>query len=163
VFSGVVPVGAKLESSRAFAVAVALGAAVTDKLIAPRRASQPSTSKEVPPTTHVVAARIGTAKTNEARRYKGIHIVTPDWLWCCAERWDRVDERLFKLCNKSTVLRHPPSHISTERDSEGSSNPEQAQDDDEAFLPEGQAGESLKYPKLQMKAYNQDFKMIPLH
>lgn len=139
VFSGVVPVGSKLEHSRAFGVAVSLGATVTDKFITPRKASQPSTSKELQPTTHVVAARLGTAKTNEGRRYKGVHIVTPDWLWCCAERWDHVDERLFNLCKKSTVRRHPPAHLATDIDSEGSSNQEQAQDDD-AFLSDEKSG-----------------------
>lgn len=26
-----------------------------------------------------------------------VHVVTPEWLWTCAERWERVDERLFPL------------------------------------------------------------------
>lgn len=26
-----------------------------------------------------------------------LHVVTPDWLWTCAERWERVDERLYPL------------------------------------------------------------------
>ena len=60
-------------------------------------------------TTHLVAARLGTAKVksinyfkskfkngnyfqvNDARKFSGnIHIVTPDWLWSCSERWERV-------------------------------------------------------------------------
>ena len=53
--------------------------------------------------THLIAARLGTAKVNEARRLKspGIKIVTPDWLWCCAERWEHIDERLFPLEKKT--------------------------------------------------------------
>ncbi len=43
-----------------------------------------------------------------------IHVVTPDWLWTCAERWERVDERLFPLTKTSQVTLKPPSHcIST--------------------------------------------------
>jgi len=54
----------------------------------------------------VVAASYGTQKVREASRYANqldarknpyVHIVTPHWLLCCAERWDWVDERLFKL------------------------------------------------------------------
>lgn len=26
-----------------------------------------------------------------------LHVVTPEWLWTCAERWERVDERLYPL------------------------------------------------------------------
>ena len=53
--------------------------------------------------THLIAARLGTAKVNEARRHKSsaIKIVTPDWLWCCAERWEHIDERLFPLEKKT--------------------------------------------------------------
>ena len=32
-----------------------------------------------------------------SRRLKGIHVVTPDWLWACAERWEKVEEKLFPL------------------------------------------------------------------
>lgn len=34
---------------------------------------------------------------------KGIHVVIPHWLWSCAERWERVDERVFEL-NKETEI-----------------------------------------------------------
>ena len=34
---------------------------------------------------------------NEAKKLGNVHIVTPDWLWSCAERWAKVDESLFKL------------------------------------------------------------------
>ncbi|XP_071444503.1 RNA polymerase II subunit A C-terminal domain phosphatase [Hetaerina americana] len=63
--------------------------------------NEPEKSKKT--TTHLVAARLGTYKVNQAKRIKGtsLHIVTPDWLWCCAERWEKVDERLFPL-NRST-------------------------------------------------------------
>lgn len=41
-------------------------------------------------------------------------IVTPNWLWKCAERWERVEERLFPLTKETekTVQRVPPLHCS---------------------------------------------------
>ena len=41
-----------------------------------------------------------------------IQIVTPNWLWCCAERWEHVDEDLFLLNNENEkdVRRNPPQH-----------------------------------------------------
>ena len=80
VFSGVIPTHIMLERSKPYLVAISLGAQVTDRI--------------TKCTTHLVAARTGTAKVNEARkRAKNVHLVTPDWLWCCAERWERIDER----------------------------------------------------------------------
>lgn len=26
-----------------------------------------------------------------------LHVVNPDWLWSCLERWDKVEEQLFPL------------------------------------------------------------------
>jgi RNA polymerase II subunit A-like phosphatase len=74
VFSGVIPTNIPVERSKPYLVARSLGAEVTERI----------TRK----TTHLVAARTGTAKVNEAKkRAKNVHLVTPDWLWCCAERW----------------------------------------------------------------------------
>lgn len=41
-------------------------------------------------------------------------IVTPNWLWKCAERWERVEERLFPLTKETEkkVQRVPPLHCS---------------------------------------------------
>merc|ERR1712039_1094783 len=66
-------------------------------------------------TTHLIAARLGTAKVNEARRLKssGIKVVTPDWLWCCAERWEHIDERLLPLEKMTPVTLRPPAHCSS--------------------------------------------------
>jgi hypothetical protein len=36
-------------------------------------------------------------QVSEAKRMAGVRIVTPDWLWACAERWEKVDERLYPL------------------------------------------------------------------
>lgn len=85
VFSGLVPSHVPLQRSRAYAVAQSLGATVSAEVTAE--------------TTHLVAARAGTAKVNSSRRQKGVHIVTPLWLWQCAERWEKVDERLYPLGN----------------------------------------------------------------
>lgn len=80
VFSGLVPTHTPLEKSRTYLVARSMGAQVTQDL--------------TPETTHLVAVRPGTAKVNAARRAaRNVFIVTPDWLWCCAERWEKVDER----------------------------------------------------------------------
>ena len=64
-------------------------------------------------TTHLVAARLGTAKVNDARKQGGISIVTPDWLWACSERWERVSEKLYTLTKHSSVTRRPPAHCSS--------------------------------------------------
>ena len=104
-----------LERSKPFLLARSLGASVRTQVTRD--------------TTHLVAARMGTAKVrmlmiiiviiaraeislvtiiviiaviilvvqvNDARRYGDkVHIVTPDWLWSCSERWERV--RIFYL------------------------------------------------------------------
>ncbi|XP_018333105.1 RNA polymerase II subunit A C-terminal domain phosphatase [Agrilus planipennis] len=98
-FSGLVPTHIKLEQSKAFQIARSLGAEVTQDL--------------EEDTTHLVAVRRGTAKVNAGRRKKNLHIVTPDWLWACAERWERASEKLFPLSNKGSKNRHPPPHCSS--------------------------------------------------
>ncbi|XP_063238173.1 RNA polymerase II subunit A C-terminal domain phosphatase isoform X2 [Bacillus rossius redtenbacheri] len=96
VLSGLVPTHVTLEKSRPFLVARSLGAEVTTDV--------------TPRTTHLVAVRPGTAKVNSARRARKVRVVTADWLWSCAERWERVDERLFPLNRKGLARRHPPPH-----------------------------------------------------
>lgn len=83
VFSGLVPSHIPLQESRAYLVAISLGAIVSADISSN--------------CTHLVAARPGTAKVNSSRRHKGIFIVTPLWLWHCAERWEKVDEKLYPL------------------------------------------------------------------
>lgn len=72
VFSGLVPTRTKLEHSKAYQVARSLGALVTQDL--------------EDDTTHLVAVRPGTVKVNAGKKKKNLKIVTPDWLWSCAER-----------------------------------------------------------------------------
>ena len=103
VFSGVIPTNIPLERSKPYLVARSLGAEVTDKI-----------NRK---TTHLVAARTGTAKVNEAKkRAKNVHLVTPDWLWCCAERWERIDERLYPLYKSAPITVKPPAHCSSPED-----------------------------------------------
>ncbi|KAJ8717992.1 hypothetical protein PYW07_005922 [Mythimna separata] len=106
VFSGLVPTHQRLETSRAYQVARSLGAEVT----------QDYSDK----TTHLVAVRAGTAKVNASRKIGSdgksnkLHVVTPDWLWTCAERWERVDERLYPLQRGGqSSSRRPPAHCSS--------------------------------------------------
>ncbi|XP_045502105.1 RNA polymerase II subunit A C-terminal domain phosphatase [Colias croceus] len=104
VFSGLVPTHQRLETSRAYLVARSLGAEVT----------QDFTEK----TTHLVAVRSGTAKVNASRRMgegkTKVHVVTPEWLWTCAERWERVEERLYPLQRGGqSSARRPPAHCSS--------------------------------------------------
>jgi len=60
----------------------------------------------------LVAATAWTVKEIAARKCKNINIVTPDWLWSCAERWECVDENLFPLdsTNRTNKMRVPPAH-----------------------------------------------------
>lgn len=97
VFSGLVPNQIKLEKSRAYLIARSLGANVTQQL-----------TEE---TTHLVASTAGTFKVNAARKLPNIRIVSPEWLWTCAERWECVDERLYPLDpKKASKTRQPPAH-----------------------------------------------------
>ena len=96
LFSGVFPTNTPPEKSRAYMVAQALGANVQTQFIA-REEDNKSQA-----TTHVVAAKLGTVKVNTALKQKGVHVVTPEWLWNCNDRWERVDERLFHLNEKNS-------------------------------------------------------------
>ncbi|XP_059474083.1 RNA polymerase II subunit A C-terminal domain phosphatase [Neocloeon triangulifer] len=98
VFSGVVPTHVSVNNSRYAQMARKLGATVAEQVVAGE-------------TTHLVAARHGTAKVNEARRAgSGIQVVSPEWLVCCSERWERVDERLFPI-PKSPKRVLPERHL----------------------------------------------------
>lgn len=97
VFSRLVPNQLKLEQSKAYLIAKSLGANVTQRL--------------TDETTHLVAATSGTFKEHAARKQPGISVVTPEWLWSCAERWECVEEKLFPLDPlKPSTMRQPPPH-----------------------------------------------------
>ncbi|KAI1285469.1 RNA polymerase II subunit A C-terminal domain phosphatase [Halotydeus destructor] len=91
VFSGVIPTNMPKEKNQAYVVAKALGANILNDVVL--------NGSPFEKTTHVVAAKFGTAKVNMALRNKkhGISIVNPLWLYECSERWEHVDEQLFAL------------------------------------------------------------------
>ncbi|XP_041104483.1 RNA polymerase II subunit A C-terminal domain phosphatase-like [Polyodon spathula] len=89
VFSGLYPTSYPMERTRECYHAVALGAKISKHLVL--------NAKDPNRTTHLIAARPGTEKVRQAQGYKHLHIVNPDWLWGCLERWERVEEQLFPL------------------------------------------------------------------
>lgn len=89
VFSGLYPTKYPMERTREYYHAKALGANIGKNLIL--KSQDPSW------TTHLIAARAGTEKVRQAQGCKHLHVVNPDWLWSCLERWERVDERLYPL------------------------------------------------------------------
>lgn len=113
-FSGLIPTHQKLHQSRAYKVARAFGAEVTQVREILYNFHfyysfvlcvfignmlwmlQDLTEK----TTHLVAIRKGTAKANLAKKNTNMQIVNPEWLWTCAERWEHVDERLFPVTSQ---------------------------------------------------------------
>ena len=42
----------------------------------------------------------------EARKMPGIKVVSPAWLWACAERWQWADETMFPPCFEHHVKPH---------------------------------------------------------
>ena len=92
VFSGVIPTNTPIERSREYLVARSLGATIGRSVIVD--------GSPLENTTHVVAAKMGTAKVNaalKASKKRKVYIVNPLWLSSCAERWERVSEQLFAL------------------------------------------------------------------
>ncbi|KAK2508415.1 hypothetical protein MC885_001464 [Smutsia gigantea] len=89
IFSGLHPTNFPVEKTREHYHATALGARILTQLVldpdAPDRA------------THLIAARSGTEKVRQAQESGQLHVVNPDWLWSCLERWDKVEEQLFPL------------------------------------------------------------------
>ncbi|KAM9434477.1 RNA polymerase II subunit A C-terminal domain phosphatase isoform 2-T2 [Clarias gariepinus] len=89
VFSGLYPTNYPMERTRESYHAKALGAKVSKNLVL--------SAKDPNSTTHLIAARAGTEKVRQAQACKHLHVVNPDWLWGCLERWERVEEQLFPL------------------------------------------------------------------
>ena len=92
VFTGVIPTSTIQEDSQPWRVARALGANVSNAIVTPK-----DTNSIVDVTTHVIAGRLGTEKSYRAVKSRGIKVVNPGWLFCCFERWEKVDERLFPV------------------------------------------------------------------
>ncbi|XP_035537156.1 RNA polymerase II subunit A C-terminal domain phosphatase isoform X1 [Morone saxatilis] len=89
VFSGLYPTNYPMERTREYYHAKALGAKIGRSLFL--------SSQDPSRTTHLIAARAGTEKVRQAQGCKHLHIVNPDWLWSCLERWERVEEQLYPL------------------------------------------------------------------
>lgn len=97
VFTGLIPTKLPLKQSRMWELADQLGASVRPDLV-----------KEGSPfekTTHLIASNLNTAKVQEALKLKHVQVVSPLWLYACSQRWERVDERLFRL-DKSDDFRN---------------------------------------------------------
>ncbi|KAM9025667.1 RNA polymerase II subunit A C-terminal domain phosphatase isoform 2-T2 [Ara ararauna] len=89
IFSGLYPTNFPIEKTREHYHATALGAKIVKNLVL--SADNPDKA------THLIAARTGTEKVRQAQDCKDLHVVNPDWLWSCLERWDKVEEQLFPL------------------------------------------------------------------
>ena len=95
LFTGVIPTNIPPQRSPIWNTARAFGAVVHDKLVPGLASTRPRDAMRA--TTHVVAGKSGTAKLKEARRVPGVKIVSPRWLWSCAEQWKWLDEQLFPV------------------------------------------------------------------
>lgn len=103
VFSGVIPTNMPTERHPLLLTAKTFGAQVTNDVILTGS----------PLTTHLVAAKWGTMKVKTAAKSRNIWIVNQNWLTCCAERWERVDERLFPLAEDEAQSDHKKSDSRT--------------------------------------------------
>ncbi|KAK5957967.1 CTD phosphatase Fcp1 [Knufia fluminis] len=82
VFSGVLPLNTDIQNADVSIWAKSFGATISDKV-----------NKE---TTHVIAARVGTAKVKTAVK-RGIKVVGTDWLMQSIQQWRKLDERPYML------------------------------------------------------------------
>ena len=83
VYSGVLPLGTDVMRADMTRWANSFGAQVVEKL----------TEK----TTHVIAARAGTAKVNKARKLSNVKIVGTGWLFDSIQQWRKLDESSYYL------------------------------------------------------------------
>ena len=93
LFSGVIPLKQKLETSWAYRLAVNFGATVQTELVLEGGSNV---------TTHVIGMRDGTEKIKKAYKHK-IFVVNVDWLLDSIERWEKADESLYPISKE-------PSH-----------------------------------------------------
>lgn len=102
LFTGVIPTNMPPERSPEWNTARAFGATVHSRLIRGLDSSDPH--KALSATTHVIVGKPGTSKLKDARRISGMRIVSPKWLWSCAERWRWADEREFPSEHEKGVV-----------------------------------------------------------
>ncbi|PWZ01428.1 hypothetical protein BCV70DRAFT_225733 [Testicularia cyperi] len=91
VFSSMIPMGVAPETSIQWELAREFGATPADRI-------------EPGVTTHVVAARPGTAKVNQAHRLNSqgkLHLVWPSWFHVSTSRWERQSEPLYRITPES--------------------------------------------------------------
>ncbi|XP_063779372.1 RNA polymerase II subunit A C-terminal domain phosphatase [Pseudophryne corroboree] len=88
-FSGLHPTNFPIERTREYYHARALGAKISKNLVL--------NGDDPTKVTHLIAARTGTEKVKQAQSCEHLHVVNPDWLWSCLERWEKVEEQLFPL------------------------------------------------------------------
>lgn len=83
VFSGVLPLSADIQNADISVWAKSFGATIEHEV---RRK-----------TTHLVAARTGTAKVRQALKRKVVKVVSTKWLLQCFSEWRKVDETPYLL------------------------------------------------------------------
>lgn len=101
VFSGLYPTNYPMERTRESYHAKALGAKIGKSLVLD--------DKDPERTTHLIAARAGTEKVRQALACEHLHVVNPDWLWGCLERWEHVEEQLFPLKEDQSQRTNSPT------------------------------------------------------
>ncbi|KAI9773410.1 MAG: Carboxy-terminal domain (CTD) phosphatase [Geoglossum simile] len=83
VFSGVIPLGADIQSADIANWSRGFGARIFENV-----------NRN---TTHLVAARNRTAKVRQAARYSHVKIVTTQWLFDSMSQWQRLDEEPYLI------------------------------------------------------------------
>ena len=95
LFTGVIPTNTPPKKSPEWCTAVAFGAIIHEELVPGLHSCDHKKAQRA--TTHIIVGRPGTSKLKEAMKMPGIKLVSPAWLWACAERWQWVDESQFPL------------------------------------------------------------------
>ena len=93
LFTGVIPTNTPPRRSPEWCTALAFGAVVHEELVPGLHSCDHRKAQRA--TTHIIVGRPGTSKLKEARKMLGIKVVSPAWLWACAERWQWADETMF--------------------------------------------------------------------
>ncbi|TIA91623.1 hypothetical protein E3P99_01036 [Wallemia hederae] len=83
LFSSVIPLGVPLEVSSIYKMAVSFGALV-----------HKTYSEQI---SHLVTAKKGTAKVEEAKKADVSHIVRPEWLFDSCAKWERLPEEEYYM------------------------------------------------------------------
>ncbi|GJE86193.1 RNA polymerase II subunit A C-terminal domain phosphatase [Phanerochaete sordida] len=113
MFSSVIPLDTRAETSETWRIAVMFGAKCYTELS--------------PRITHLVAAKRGTAKVDAARRQGGVKIVWVNWFLDSINQWRRQDETPYLIDPEATAAVGPASPPSDPH--QISSDPEPDADD----------------------------------